>query len=474
MCRTEYGSYQHLLLGTQLCVVNLFALCHYCHILTRARGPTRQTHAERSSVVASLMNSSPEPDRTDRKPGTISAALSYRDFRVMWISSFLSSIGVWMQQVILPAYIYSRTGNASTVAFFTFAQLGPLLLLSIPAGVMADKFNRRNWLIFAQCIQMAGSVMLGILTSIDSSIAVLFFAQLTVGIGNSFNAPAFSAVLPSLVRPEDLGGSISLSSTSINGSRVVGPILAALLMHWGVTTSQVFFINSCTYLIVMSAVIRIALPTAKRTQESGWKSLTLGIRTARARPVLRRLLVTMFSFSLFSLPFVGLFPAVADLTFGIQPRTPVYKWLYATWGLGAMFGALAIGTVLAGVDKRKAARGGFVCFAIFMTAFASVRSTPLAFITGFFLGASYFSTTTALMTILQSRLELEIRARVLSLWFMAFGGTIPIGNLIFGPIMDRVGSRPVLLFGAAWALFLAWSCNIEKIDLRVDSQSTKT
>ena len=250
------------------------------------------------------MNSSRQPQRKVHKPGTISAALSYRDFRVMWISSFLSSIGVWMQQVILPAYIYSRTGSASTVALFTFAQLGPLLLLSIPAGVMADKFDRRNWLIFAQCIQMAGSVLLGILTSLDSSIALLFCAQLTVGIGNSFNAPAFSAVLPSLVRPEDLGGSISLSSTSVNGSRVVGPILAALLMHWGVTTSQVFFINSCTYLIVMSAVIRIALPAAKRTQESGWKSLTLGIRTARSRPVLRRLLVTMFSFSLFSLPFV--------------------------------------------------------------------------------------------------------------------------------------------------------------------------
>ncbi len=138
----------------------LFALCHYCHNQTRARGPTRQTHAARSSVEPSPMNTSPKPDRTDRKPGTISAALSYRDFRVMWISSFLSSIGVWMQQVILPAYIYSRTGSASTVALFTFAQLGPLLLLSIPAGVMADKFNRRNWLIFAQCIQMAGSVLL--------------------------------------------------------------------------------------------------------------------------------------------------------------------------------------------------------------------------------------------------------------------------------------------------------------------------
>ena len=171
--------------------MNLFALCHYCHKLTPKRGPTRHFHVPRSSVEPSPMNSSPQPQRKVHKPGTISAALSYRDFRVMWISSFLSSIGVWMQQVILPAYIYSRTGSASTVALFTFAQLGPLLLLSIPAGVMADKFDRRNWLIFAQCIQMAGSVLLGVLTSLDSSIALLFCAQLTVGIGNSFNAPAF-------------------------------------------------------------------------------------------------------------------------------------------------------------------------------------------------------------------------------------------------------------------------------------------
>jgi MFS family permease len=99
-----------------------------------------------------------------------------------------------------------------------------------------------------------------------------------------------------------------------------------------------------------------------------------------------------------------------------------------------------------------------------MTAFATVRNVPLAFITSFFLGIAYFGTTTSLMTVLQSRLELQIRARVMSLWFMAFGGTIPIGNVIFGPLMDAVGSRPVLYLGAVWALLLSWWCNIEKLD----------
>lgn len=399
------------------------------------------------------------------KPGTIRAALSYRDFRMMWLASVTSSVGVWMQQVVLPAYVFARTDSASMVALFVFAQLGPLLLLSIPAGVMADKFDRKKWLVFAQSIQMLGSILLGIFTSFDGSLLILFLAQLTVGIGNSFNAPAFSAVLPSLVKPEDLGGSISLSSASINGSRVLGPILAALLMSFGVATHFIFFINASTYLIVMTAVLRIALPVATNSSEKGLKSFTLGLRIARSRKVVGRILLTMFSFSLISLPFVGLFPAVAELTFDIESDSQTYKWLYATWGLGAMFGALSIGSVLSGIDKRKTARYGFVYFAIALVLFASAPNTPIAFITGFLLGTSYFSTTTSLMTVLQSRLELEVRARVLSLWFMAFGGTVPLGNIIFGPMMDALGdARLVLYLGALWSLFLAWWCNLEAID----------
>lgn len=398
------------------------------------------------------------------RPGTARAAFSYPDFRIMWTSNFLSSIGTWMQNVLLPAYVYDQTKSASIVGIFIFAQMGPMLLLSIPAGVMADRFDRRKWLIMAQVIQMFGSVALGIFAITHSPIWTLFIAQTFVGIGNSLNAPAFSAVLPSLVRPEDLGGSISLNSASVNGSRVTGPILVAIMVSWGVTTGQVFIFNAATYLFVTWAVIRIKLPANSSKREEGWKAFTGGFRVARTRKSVGRILLSMCSFSLFSLAYVGLFPAVADLAFDIKPKSVTYKWLYATWGTGALLGALAIGTVFAAIDKRLLVRRGFLAFAIAMTAFASVRGLPLAFITAFFLGIAYFGTTTSLMTVLQSRLEIQIRARVMSLWFMAFGGTIPIGNVIFGRLMDAVGPRPVLYFGAAWALFLSWWCNIETID----------
>ena len=399
-------------------------------------------------------------------PGSARAALASRQFRNMWFANFLSSIGTWMQNVVLPAYVFSRTGKASMVALFSFSQMGPLLLLSIPAGVIADKFDRRKFLLTTQMVQLLFSTLLGVLSHYDARISLLFLANLGVGIGNAFNAPAFSAVLPSLVRPEDLGGSIALSSVAVNGSRVIGPIVVVALANAGVTTPGMFYINAATYLFVVFALLRITLVPHQTPDDKGWKSFTLGIRTARERPVVGRILLSMSSFSLVSLTFVGLFPAVAKLTFHIAPKTLTYKWLYATWGFGSMLGALAIGTVLATEDKRKTARRGFMLFGVALAVFASSPNVPFAFVSGFFLGTTYFSTTTALMTVLQSRLETNIRARVLALWFMAFGGTIPIGNLVFGPLMDRIGSRPILYLGAAWALFLSWWCNIERIDMR--------
>ena len=402
---------------------------------------------------------------SESKRGTVGAALQSRPFRVMFTGSFLSSIGTWMQNVVLPAYVYHRTGRASLVGIFIFAQLGPLLLLSIPAGVIADKFDRRKWLIFTQTIQLTFSFLLFPLAAADAHVVWLFMAQLGVGVGNALNAPAWSATLPGLVPPEDLAGAISLNSTIINGSRVIGPIIVAILASWGVTTSQVFFINALTYLFVIFALLRVTIPHIAPVQgEPGWRQLMTGISIARQRKVISRILLSLATFSFLSLPYVGLFPAVARLNFGIDETGSTYRWLYATWGLGAALGGLAIGTVLVGVDKRTIIRWGFAFFAIFIALFALANTPLLAFIVAFPLGIAYFGTTTSMMTVLQSRLAPNERGRVMSLWFMAFGGTVPLGNLIFGPVIDAIGARWVLLGGAVWALFLAWWCNVKSLE----------
>lgn len=383
----------------------------------------------------------------------------------MWIGSFASNIGTWMQNVVLPAYVFQRTGKASAVALLVCAQLGPLLILAIPGGVIADRFDRRKWLIAMQTVQLVFSAALAPLAARNSAIWALFLVSLGVGIGNSLNLPAMSAALPTLVSRQDLPGAISLNSTNINGSRVVGPIIVAGLSVVGVTTAQFFLINAATYLFVIGALLRLHFPTpAGVPHETGRRLLTSGIRLVRANPVSRRILLVLTTFSLFSLPYVGLFPAVARLNFGIAERSPTYNWLYATWGLGACIGALAVGTVFVDWDKRRLIRSGFALFALSMSVFALSREPIGAFISGFFLGIAYFGTTTSMLTVLQSRLADHERGRVMSLWFMAFGGTVTISLLIFGPVVDAIGARWMLLGGAVWAGFLWWWCDVAAID----------
>jgi predicted MFS family arabinose efflux permease len=198
--------------------------------------------------------------------------------------------------------------------------------------------------------------------------------------------------------------------------------------------------------------------------ERGWRKVMSGINIARRRRVLSRSLLTMFMFSLFCLPYIGLFPSVARLNFGIDATGGSYKLLYVVWGFGAFFGALAVGTWLANFDKRRLIPIGLLAFSVFLAIFSVMSSVMVALPVAATLGFVYFMTATALASVMQQNLADNERASAMPLWFMAFGGTIPIGNLIAGPIMDAIGARWVLAFGAVFAVFLAWWGNLGHLD----------
>ncbi len=398
------------------------------------------------------------------RPGSARAALSYRGFRLIWLGLFASNIGTWMQNFTLPAYIEHRTESATLVGLLVFTQLGPLLLLSIPAGVLADKVPRVPFLVAMQSLQMAFSVVLALLVATDQPIWTLFATSLVIGVGNAMNAPAFQASVPLLVDRADLAGAVSLNSVMMNGSRVLGPVLAAVLALAGFTTAHLFLVNAATYPFLIAALLVVPIPDARgHHPEQGWRRLLTGVNIARRRRVLSRALITMTIFSAVSLVFIGLFPSVARRNFAMDPDAGQYKILYTTWGVGACLGALAVGTVLGRLDKRRLVVDGFVVFAISLGVFALVRTPGPAYLVAFVLGFAYFMTATSLITIFQENLADTERASVMPLWFMSFGGTIPIGNLIFGPVVDAIGARWVLGLGAVTALGLAWWCDLRRL-----------
>ncbi len=398
-------------------------------------------------------------------PGTIRAALSYRDFRLLFMGSTLSTIGTWMQNFILPAYIDDRTGSASLVGLLIFVQLGPFLVLSLPGGMLADRVNRTRLVLFMQSTMLVLSLVLAALVATTAPLWSIFAAQLGIGIANTLNAPAFMASIPMMVDRRDLTGAVSLNSAMFNASRILGPSLAAALAALGLSIPQLFMVNAATFIAMIIPLVIITLPQPSQPPAArGWDHLLAGVAVARHRGVIRRALVSMTLFALISLPYVGLFPSVARLNFGISATSGSYKLLYITWGFGAFMGALSVGTWLARMDIRRLVPRGLIGAGVTLSIFAWLSDLRIGIVVAVGLGFTFFLIATAMSTIIQQNLDDTERATVMPLWFMSFGGMVPISNLIGGRLMDAVGARPVLFVGGVFALVLARYADLTRLD----------
>jgi MFS family permease len=412
----------------------------------------------------------PDEDSTDAlvdgdvalATGTARAALRHRDFRVAWAGTLGSNVGTWMQNVVLAAFGYRLTHSAAYVSLLQFAQLGPLLFLATPAGVLADIVDRRRLLIVMQIQQLAFSLLLAWLArGGHPDRTLLVVVVLIIGIGNAFTGPALGAALPVLVPREDLAGAVSLQSFQMNASRVIGPAIGGVLYPlFG--AAAVFAVNAATYLFAVASLLVVRFPRPQRdpTAGKGMGQLLSGFRIAYADPLIRRVLTVIVTMSFCCLSFIGLMPVLAADNLGMDVRSLGYGLLYAAFGSGAALGAVSIGTVLARRSKPRIVRSGLVAFAVLLTAFGLVRTPALAYPVALALGFAYFAVVTSLSTVLQQRLDNRVRGRVMALWIMGFGGTVPIGTLVAGPIADHTSISVVVFIGAAVALLLAWYADL--------------
>ena len=396
------------------------------------------------------------------RPGSARAALSHSTFRRVFVGAFLSNIGSWMQNVVLGALAYDLTQSPTFIGVLLFAQLGPLLLFSLTGGLLADLVDRRRLLIGVSVTQGLLSLVLAWVARGDdpsrvSIVAVVFL----IGVGQAIFAPTYSAVLPALVGRRDLAGAISLNSAQMNGSRVIGPVIGAVLyVRFG--AGWVFAGNAASYLLVIwsLATVRLPDPAPDASGLRGFRRLGAGLTIARRNRVVGRCLMLIFLFSLLSLPFIGQLPTLAERNLGIAAKSGEYGILYSCFGVGALIGALSIGTVLSDRNLVKVTRVGLALFSVFLAAFALVRSPPIAYIAVTLVGIAYFAVITSLSTVLQQQLDDSSRGRVMALWIMGFGGTVPIGNLLAGPVIEASSITVVVLIGAAVAVVLAWYADL--------------
>jgi MFS family permease len=369
-----------------------------------------------------------------------------------------------MQNVTLGAFAFKLTKSPTFVSVVVFAQLGPMLLLSLLSGALADMMDRRRLILIAQVEQLIGSIALTVVAAQPhpSKIGIVL-CVLFVGIGNAINAPAWAALLPSLVERRHLSGAISLNSTQMNGARVIGPAIGGIL-YSATGAAAVFGVNAATYLFAIVTVLLIKSPPFTPATEgpTGLRRIAEGVATVRADPVLRRVLVTIATFSFLCLPFIGQMPTIANDNLHIDVKSLQYGLLYASFGIGAVTGALSVGTFLSRQDRGRIVQLGLAGFSVLLLTYALLNDVEPAYPVVAMLGFVYFAAVTSMSTVLQERVDDRLRGRVLSLWQMAFGGVVPLGVLIAGPVAEAFSIRLVMIVGAATAVGLAMYARISR------------
>jgi len=292
---------------------------------------------------------------------------------------------------------------------------------------------------------------------------LIFLCVLAIGMGNALNAPVLSAVLPVLVPKRDMPGAVSLQSVQLNLSRVIGPAIGGVLLPvvaaWGI-----FLVNAGTYGFAIVVIARAALPHRRRgaphgPPTSGIHRLLGGLAVARVDPLVRYCLVTIFSVSFLCLPFIGLMPVIAARNLHIDPSGALYGTLYALFGLGAALGAVSVGTIFVAVPRLRLIRRGLIGFGVALAGFGLVSQIWVAYAVVLVVGYAYFVTVTSLSTALQAHISDDVRGRVMALWIMGFGGTVPLGLIVGGAIASATSVTAVVEAGAVAALIigvLAW------------------
>ena len=387
--------------------------------------------------------------------GTARDALAVTDFRRIFIASFLSNTGRWMQFASLGVLGWEISGSSSYLGALIFAQLGPLSVLSLIGGSLADTANRRVLLVGTQVWQMAWTAVLAVLV-VDDSISRpgLLLIVFVIGLGQGLYAPAFTSVLPSIAGEVNIGAAIALNSMQINGARVIGPAIGGWLTSV-LGFAEVFAITASLYLAVIGGLLLTWIPPSTAIARNFSDRVLGGFRAAWRAPHVRQPIVLMALFSLLCLPFIGQLPAIAELNLGIEPQSTGYGWFYATFGLGALAGTALVATVLLQVPRPLVARSTLVAFGASLAWLAGLDTLALGYPAIFAVGLFYFTLPTVLATHWQSQVDGSLRGRIAALWILSFGGMVPIANIIAGRVVEATSLRSVMMFGALAAFALA-------------------
>lgn len=381
--------------------------------------------------------------------GRIGVSLRHRNFALYFWGMCIVLVGTWIQQVAMGWLVFSMTNSLFLLSVTVFLSQIPTLFATPFAGVLSDRFDRRNIMLVTQTLMMLQSLVLGILTLTGLiNIEIIFALSLFFGFVVSVDAPARQSLYAKLVPAEDLSNAIALNSTAMNGTRFIGPAIGGLLVG-AVGEGWCFILGGLTFGAIIFSLLLIKMPphTVPKKKFSALHEMAEGFRYLSNSMPLRTIMILLAVISFFGIPFPMLIPAFARGTLGGDSQT-----------LGNIMSLIGVGSFVAAIylAARKSAVGlgrvivvSGVIFGVSLMAISHVTSTTTAYILAAPIGFGMIALAASSNVMIQSIVEDSKRGRIMSFFSMIFFGIPPIGSIAQAYLANIFSWQNIILFCGA-------------------------
>ncbi|MFH5824639.1 MFS transporter [Georgenia sp. AZ-5] len=380
-----------------------------------------------------------------------------RDFGVLFWGKTASNFGTWSHNIVAAIVMYEVTGSAFLVGLISVAQFLPQIVLTPFSGVITDRGNAKAQLVAGHVVSGLGALGLaGWIWAVGgtanlSGPAPILISALVVGIGFVIFGPPSQAVVPSLVRREELPPAMALNSVPMTVSRSIGPALGAIIATQ-LGAAAGFAVAGAAFVACGLALSFIRLPAVARSAGDDLSLRSAAKHVWRDRPLFL-LLLAITAVGAAAEPAVTLAPAITEFVGGSAALT---GWIASAFGGGAAVGLLLLRPMRTRYGLSRSATTGLFLMGAGLAVAALPFSAVLS-LTGMAVGGVGMTLgLTNVTTLVQMRAPAAMRGRVMALWFLGFLGARPLGSMLSGFLTDISSVAVALLVTAAGTFLVAW------------------
>jgi MFS family permease len=363
-------------------------------------------------------------------------------------SSFVSSVGTWMQSVALGIFLTETTRNPLWLGLLTVSAWTPAIIGSPIGGVVADRWSRQRWIQLNNFVMActASALAVAALTHHLTPELACYLA-IAEGLCSSASWAAWQSLLRDLVDADEVLAAVSLSSAQFNLGRIIGPVFASVALVLG-SVGLCFLVNAASFIFVLIvfSFVRTA-PRPKPTVRVRFFAETMaGARRAWSVKGCRNPILAIGAVAVVASPFISLVPAMAIIT--LHSGKIGTTWLVTAQGVGAVAAALALPVIAKRTSRVLALRGSIGALAVSLLLYALAPSLILAMAAMVLVGGSYMGTLAGLNTSVQMHAPLAERSRILSLYTLSLSIFYPLGAFVQADLARTFGVRDVTLVSA--------------------------